>query len=83
MVNEFKDNIPVLIIQNKIPGKMSVDEINFNLNYPIYWNDNKNDVIKVPINDKFPLLDRITYECACGENHFNDYCCSKIYPKSL
>lgn len=81
MVNEFKDNIPVLIIQNKIPGKMAVEEINFNLNYPIYWNDNKNDVIKVPINGKFPLLDRITYECNCGENHFNDYCCSKIYPK--
>jgi len=61
---------------------MAVDEINFNLNYPIYWNDNKNEVIKIPINGKFPLLDRITYECTCGENHFNDYCCSKIYPKT-
>ena len=75
LVEEFDEDIPSLILESNISGKMYIQDMKFNKHYPIYWNDNKNDVLKIPINSKFPYLKGITYPCSCGDNHFLDYSC--------
>jgi hypothetical protein len=75
LVDKFDMNIPSLIVESNISGKMFLDDMKLSNHYPIYWNDNKNDVLKIPINSKFPYLKGITYPCRCGEFHFLDYSC--------